>query len=138
MATYPMRLDLLPVEIIQHIASFSRCEDVLKLFEVNRSLHNACNDHFIFKAIINNKNGYKSLHLPWNCDFLSGETSASICAAFALADSKAWQWPEVCSILSNFCIGRQTERERELGFHKVGKLRTNTVISSDLMWRTKF
>lgn len=83
-------LDGLPVEILRHIAAVGTCEAALALSKVNKTLHTACYDRLVFKAIIDNRNGNEGPrwqhHLP-----LSMETPVSSWARYALADSKAAQ-----------------------------------------------
>ena len=86
-----IKLDLLPAEIIQRIASFSSCESVLALLEVNRMLYKTCNDALVFKSIIKNGSGHGVLK-PWKCDLISQSTSTSTLARLALADSRARTW----------------------------------------------
>ncbi len=91
MASSPIQLDSIPVEIIQRIASFSPCESVLALLRVNRRLYKACNDDAVFKAVIRNGNGQNIIQ-PWDSDLLSQTASRSGWARFALADSRARRW----------------------------------------------
>ena len=86
----PVKLDRLPIETLRRIASLGACEAALALSKVNRTLYAACNDRLVFKAIIDNRNGYGGPkwhhHLP-----LSMESPVSSWARYALADSKAAQ-----------------------------------------------
>lgn len=88
MASTAHKLDTLPSEIIKRIAACSPFESVLALLKTNRRLHQECNDHLVFKDIIENGNGLNTMPL-WDISFLSGNTSASECAHFAFADSMA-------------------------------------------------
>jgi hypothetical protein len=84
-------LDTLPVEIIQRIAAFGPCESTLTLLKVNRKIHVACNNSFVFRSIIESGND-SSTDLPiWRCVPLSLDIPASSWARYALADSKAAQ-----------------------------------------------
>jgi hypothetical protein len=91
MASVPLKLDNLPSEIIKRFAACSPCESVLALLKTNRRLYQECNDHMVFKGIIRNGNGLDIMPL-WDTGFLSGNTSASDCARFALADSMVRKW----------------------------------------------
>lgn len=91
MGSPQIKLDLFPAEIIQRIASFSSCESVLALLQVNRILYKTCNDALVFRSIIKNGSGHGVLK-PWNCDLISQSTSISTLARLALADSKARTW----------------------------------------------
>ncbi|PMD12868.1 hypothetical protein NA56DRAFT_652142 [Hyaloscypha hepaticicola] len=86
-----IKLDLFPAEVIQRIASFSSCESVLALLQVNRILYKTCNDALVFKSIIENGSGHGVLK-PWKCDLISQSTSTSTLARLALADSRARTW----------------------------------------------
>ena len=90
MTSESLKLDRLPIEIIRRIASVATCEAVVALSQVNRTLHAACNDALVYKAIIDNRNGNGGPgwhhHLP-----LSMQSPVSSWARYALADSKAAQ-----------------------------------------------
>lgn len=49
-----MSLLALPNELLQHIARFLPCSNLLQLIRVNHQLHNACNDPLLFKDIAQN------------------------------------------------------------------------------------
>lgn len=83
----PVRLDCLPVEVIQRIASYGACESVLTLTRVNKTLCTACNDRQVFRAILRNRNGYGGPR--WDNIPLSNDSPTSSWARYALADSKA-------------------------------------------------
>jgi len=95
MSSVPLKLDTLPAEIIKRIASWAPCESVLALLRVNRRLYRECNDHVVFKNVIMNRSGIGSEPV-WDISFLSGNTSASDCARFALADALAWKLVARC------------------------------------------
>ena len=82
--------DDLPVEIIQRIASHGSCESALALARVSRTLHRACNDRQVFKAILRNRNGYGGP--SWDNVPLSNDSSTLSWARYALADSIAGEW----------------------------------------------
>ena len=83
-----IRLDELPVEILRHIASLANCEAVLALSEVNNTLRAACNDPWVYKALIDNRNGYRTPAWPHHLP-LTMQSPVSSWARYALADSKA-------------------------------------------------
>jgi hypothetical protein len=89
-----LKLDSLPTELIQRIALFSSCEDVVALVKVNRRLHEACSHHSVFRAILENGQS-QQVQGPWDLTFLTGNTSASDWARFALADARAWSWLKI-------------------------------------------
>lgn len=85
------KLDALPVEILQLIASVGACEAALALCRVNRALRLACNDRLVYKAILDNRNGAGSP--KWqHCLPLSMQSPTLSWARYALADSKAAQY----------------------------------------------
>ena len=84
----PCKLDQLPVEILRHIASLGNCEAVLALSEVNSTLRAACNDRWVYKAIIDNRNGSRTPPWPHHLP-LTMQSPVSSWARYALADSKA-------------------------------------------------
>ena len=84
----PRRLDELPFEIIRHIASLGNCEAVLALSEVNKTLRAACNDSWVYKALIDNRHGYRTPAWPHHLP-LTMQSPVSSWARYALADSKA-------------------------------------------------
>ena len=86
-----LKLDKLPFELLQRIVSLGPCESIFSLTRVNRSIHRACNDRQAFKAIIKNSNGF--IGPEWNLMPLSNDSPLSAWARYALADSKARQWP---------------------------------------------
>ena len=88
MHSAPCRLDELPFEILRHIASLGNCEAVLALSEVNNTLRAACNDRGVYKALIDNRNGYKTPEWPHHLP-LTMQSPVSSWARYALADSKA-------------------------------------------------
>ena len=88
MHSAPYRLDELPVEILRHIASLGNCETVLALSEVNNTLRAACNDCWVYKALIDNRNGYGTPKWPHHLP-LTMQSPVSSWARYALADSKA-------------------------------------------------
>lgn len=84
------KLDELPVEIVRRIASVGACEAALALSKVNTTLHAACHDTLVYRAIINNRNGNGGSE--WNHNLpLSIESPVSSWARYALADSLAPQ-----------------------------------------------
>ena len=90
MRSEPSKLDELPIEIVRRIASVGACEAVLALSKVNKTLHAACHDTLVYKAIIDNRNGNGGLE--WNHNLpLSMESPVSSWACYALADSLAPQ-----------------------------------------------
>jgi hypothetical protein len=89
------RLDTLPVEIIQRIASCGPCESALALGKVCSTLHRACNNRFVFKSIIDNGNGRSFENDDWQCTAVTSQCSTSECARWALADSQARQLVEL-------------------------------------------
>ena len=88
MHSAPYKLDQLPVEILRHIASLGNCEAVLALSEVNSTLRAACNDCYVYKALIDNRNGSRTPAWPHQLP-LSKHSPVSWWARYALADSKA-------------------------------------------------
>ena len=88
MHSAPYRLDQLPVEVLRHIASLGNCETVLALSEVNNTLRAACNDPWVYKALIDNRNGYRAPEWPHHLP-LTMQSPVSSWARYALADSKA-------------------------------------------------
>lgn len=82
-----LRLDALPSEIIQRIASVGPCENVLALVRVNHALRRVCNDNHVFRSIIRNRSGWGGSE--WQDIPLTGLDSTSAWARYALADSKA-------------------------------------------------
>ncbi len=90
MDTVPLKLDGLPIEIIQCIASHGLCEAALTLSHVNRSLYKACSDRQVFKSIIKNRNGHGGPN--WDIMPLSDGSPTSSWARYALADSMARRW----------------------------------------------
>ncbi|KAH6665483.1 hypothetical protein B0J14DRAFT_232591 [Halenospora varia] len=85
-----MDIQSLPLEIVRRIASFVPCDSIFNLLKASRRLHDACNDHLVFKQIIdfsNSRNGTR-----WNTGILPHNTSASHCSRFAVADMMAWSW----------------------------------------------
>ncbi len=86
----PLEFGDLPVEIVQRIASHGPCESALALARVSRSLHRACNDRQVFKAILRNCNGYGGP--SWDAVPLSNDSPTSSWARYALADSIARAW----------------------------------------------
>ncbi|ORY17488.1 hypothetical protein BCR34DRAFT_555532 [Clohesyomyces aquaticus] len=64
----PSLLDL-PVELLQRIARLCPCSSVLSLIRVNRQLHHACNDRFVFKYIAENS------HLEFHADLETWDSS---------------------------------------------------------------
>ena len=88
MHSAPYKLDQLPVEILRHIASLGNCEAVLALSEVNNTLRAACNDPWVYKALINDR--IKSSTPSWPRHLpLTMQSPVSSWARYALADSKA-------------------------------------------------
>ena len=88
MPSAPYTLDQLPVEILRHIASLANCEAVLALSEVNSTLRAACNDRWVYKALIHNRNGSGAPAWPHHLP-LTMQSPVSSWARYALADSKA-------------------------------------------------
>ena len=88
MDSAPYKLDQLPVEILRHIASLGNCEAVLALSEVNNTLRAACNDRWVYKALIDNRNGSSTPAWPHHLP-LTMQSPLSSWARYALADSKA-------------------------------------------------
>jgi len=90
MDAMPLKLDSLPVEIIQRIASNGPSESALTLSRTNRCLSRACNDRQVFKSILRNRNGFGGPN--WIPVPLSSDAPTSSWARYALADSRAGQW----------------------------------------------
>ena len=88
MHSAPYKLDQLPVEVLRHIASLGNCEAVLALSEVNNTLRAACNDRWVYKALIDNRNGSRTPAWPHHLP-LTMQSPVSSWARYALADSKA-------------------------------------------------
>lgn len=86
----PLKLDDLPVEIIQRIASLGPSDSALALLRVNKHLNKACNDRQVFREVIENGNGYDLA--AWDNVLLPDDASASIWARYALADLRAREW----------------------------------------------
>lgn len=86
----PRKLDALPVEVLQRIASLGPCESTFALLRVNKAIYYACNDRQVFRAIVRNCNGH--LGPDWTTVPLSNDSPMSSWARYALADSKARQW----------------------------------------------
>ena len=84
-------LDKLPLELLQRIISLGPCESILSLTKVNRNIHRACNDRQVFKAVIKTCNSFDGPE--WKSIPLSNDSPLSAWARYALADSKARQWP---------------------------------------------
>ena len=82
------RLDELPVEILERIASLGPCQSALTLLKVNRTIHRACNDSQVFRNILSD-----NAEPPWNTIPLPAEAPASSWARYALADSLGRHWP---------------------------------------------
>jgi hypothetical protein len=109
-----LKLDSLPTELIQRIALFSSCEDVLALLKVNRRLHEACSHHSVFRAILENGQS-QQVKDPWDLTFLTGNMSASDWARFALADARAWGWPKTQkSLFPEFGLDKYNKSQKTL------------------------
>ena len=65
MATPPLALDSLPVEIIRRIAMFASFESVYALLKVNHKLYKSCYDPIVFRAICKNRNGQIIKQFQW-------------------------------------------------------------------------
>ncbi len=87
MDTISLKLDTLPAEILQRIASGGSCEDVLTLSRVNRTLNRVCYSLHVFRSLIKNLNGYGGAE--WHHCPLASADSTAAWARYALADSKA-------------------------------------------------
>ncbi|KAH8655019.1 hypothetical protein BGZ60DRAFT_152107 [Tricladium varicosporioides] len=85
-----MDIQSLPLEIIKRIASFVPCDSVFNLLRASRRLHNACNDHLVFKQIINFSNSRNGAR--WDTGILPHLMSTSHCSKLAVADKMAWSW----------------------------------------------
>jgi hypothetical protein len=109
-----LKLDSLPTELVQRIAIFSSCEDVLALLKVNRRLYEACSHHSVFRAILENGQS-QQVEDPWDLTFLVGNMSASDWARFALADARAWSWLESQkSLFPEFDLDRYDKSQKAL------------------------
>ena len=85
-----LKVDNLPVEILQRVASYLPATAALRFLRVNRSIYKACNDRQVFKAIVNNRNAYDG---PiWTTIPLSADSPTSAWARYAVADLKARRW----------------------------------------------
>jgi hypothetical protein len=85
-----LRLDTLPLEIIQRIATEGSCKEVIALRRVCRALHHACSDVIIMKRIldqsyIRSSASAQSSRSAWYDGALSLETPFSSWARYALA-----------------------------------------------------
>lgn len=89
MSSTSPKLDSLPVEILQRIASYGPCESALALLRVSKAFHGACNNRHVFKSILIDCNGFGGP--PWRSIPLSAESPTSSWARYAFADSKAKQ-----------------------------------------------
>lgn len=87
METASRKLDTLPAEILQRIASGGSCEDVLTLSRVNRTLNRVCYSLHVFRSVIQKLNGYGGAE--WHHCPLTSADSTAAWARYALADSKA-------------------------------------------------
>ena len=114
-----LTLDLLPSEIIQHIAGFGTCEAVIALLKTNRKLRDACDDAHVFRIILENGNGVREE--DWQCTALKKDSPLADWKGYALADQKAWElqhfrkyssrhlrlWlPQLCALHRELCFFR--------------------------------
>lgn len=81
------KLDTLPAEILERIASDTSCQDVLALSKVNRTLNRVCYSVHVFKSMIEGSNGYGDAN--WQCYGLTNADGTAAWARYALADSMA-------------------------------------------------
>lgn len=102
------KLDGLPIEIIQRIATFCDCISVFELSKTNKILYEACNDRQVFKVIIENRNGYDGP--VWDSIPITSESSRDVWARWALADLKGRQW------LHDQWLGTSIQQQRFLSW----------------------
>lgn len=81
------KLDTLPAEILERIASDTSCQDVLALSKVNRTFNRVCYSVHVFKSMIEVGNGYGDAN--WQCYALTNDDSTATWARYALVDSIA-------------------------------------------------
>lgn len=90
-AQHPSRLDMLPTEIIQRIASKGSFESTISLLQVNRALYKACNNWTVFQGIIENNLHHFGPGSQWDLTSVA-HRDPSIWSRYAYADSKAVQF----------------------------------------------
>jgi hypothetical protein len=77
-----LKLDTLPTEILQRIASFCSYDSSTNLLLVNSTLRKACDDRWVFKHLINHAN----IQYNWMCDDIVKGISLESMKQVALAD----------------------------------------------------
>ncbi|KAF2493784.1 hypothetical protein BU16DRAFT_562745 [Lophium mytilinum] len=83
-----LKLNELPVEIIQHIASLGPCESTLTLLQVSRYIHNICNHWTTFRNIIEHQVSLAGQKWDYST-FLDNESELQLWKNFALAASRS-------------------------------------------------
>ena len=83
-----LRLDTLPIEILQNVITHGPCENALTLHFVNKHFKRVCEDPLIFQRIIANHSGRG--RSPWSGIPLAIDDHWSSWARYALADSRAF------------------------------------------------
>lgn len=87
------RLEWLPLEIVQNIASQCTIETLTSLSLCNHFWHEICRDPVVIRRFVANRNGYETvIKEPLDTSFLSPNTSVAILVRYADADAKAQAW----------------------------------------------